>query len=174
MARYDLSDPNPVTFTRTEDGVTLFIDSMMRMRRVRPITIASIGGRAHGAGSELALSCDLRFASIENTVLGQPEVGVGIVPAGGAIERLPDLVGTARALEIIASSDDYDAVTAGRYGWINRAIPDSELDDYVDTLARRLAAFEPTRWSRPSNWYWHGVTVRQSMTTAGRSTRCAD
>jgi enoyl-CoA hydratase/carnithine racemase len=142
MARYDLSDPNPVAFTPTEDGVTLFIDSMLRMRRAGPITIASIRGRARGGGSEFALSCDLRFASIENTVLGQPEVGVGIVPAGGAIERLPDLVGTARALEIIASSDDYDAVTAERYGWINRAIPDSELDDYVDKLARRLASFD--------------------------------
>jgi len=142
MARYDLSDPNPVAFTPTEEGVTLFIDSMMRMRRAGPITIASIRGRARGGGSEFALSCDLRFASIENAFLGQPEVGVGIVPAGGAIERLPGLVGTARALEIIASSDDYDAVTAERYGWINRAIPDSELDDYVDKLARRLASFD--------------------------------
>jgi enoyl-CoA hydratase/carnithine racemase len=142
MARYDLSDPNPVAFTPTEDGVTLFIDSMLRMRRADPITIASIRGRARGGGSEFALSCDLRFASLENTILGQPEVGVGIVPAGGAIERLPDLVGTARALEIIASSDDYEAPTAERYGWINRAIPDSELDDYVDTLARRLASFD--------------------------------
>src|SRR4029077_6704744 len=95
-------------------------------------------GRARGGGSEFALSCDLRFASLENTLLGQPEVGVGIVPAGGAVERLPGLVGAARALEIIASSDDYDAVTAERYGWINRAVPDAELDDFVDALARRL------------------------------------
>src|SRR5437879_8751912 len=142
MARYDLSDPNPVAFTPTADGVTLFIDSMLRMNRAGPITIACIRGRARGGGSEFALSCDLRFASLENAFLGQPEVGVGIVPAGGAIERLPDLVGTARALEIIASSDDYDAVTAERYGWINRAIPDSELEDYVDKFARRLASFD--------------------------------
>ena len=64
------------------------------------------------------------------------------MPAGGAIERLPGLVGTARALEIIAGSDDYDALAAERYGWINRAIADSELDDYVDRLARRLASFD--------------------------------
>ena len=142
MARYDLSDPNPVAFTPTPDGVTLFLDSMLRMNKAGPITIACIRGRARGGGSEFALACDLRFASLENTLLGQPEVGVGIVPAGGGIERLPDLVGTARALEIIASSDDYDAPTAERYGWINRAIPDNELDDYVDTLARRLASFD--------------------------------
>jgi enoyl-CoA hydratase/carnithine racemase len=142
MARYDLADPNPVAFTPTEDGVTLFIDSMLRMRMAGPITIASIRGRARGGGSEFALSCDLRFASLENALLGQPEVGVGIVPAGGAVERLPELVGPSRALEIIASSDDYDAATAERYGWINRAVPDNELDDYVDRLARRLASFD--------------------------------
>jgi enoyl-CoA hydratase/carnithine racemase len=143
MARYDLSDTNPVAFAPTESGVTYFIDSMLRMNEAGPITIASIRGRVRGGGSEFALSCDLRFASVENSVFGQPEVGVGIVPAGGAVERLPGLVGSARALEIIASADDYDAVTAERYGWINRAITDVDLDDYVDRLARRLAAFDP-------------------------------
>jgi enoyl-CoA hydratase/carnithine racemase len=143
MARYDLSDTNPVGFAPTEAGVTYFIDSMLRMNAADPITIASIRGRLRGGGSEFALSCDLRFASIENSVFGQPEVGVGIVPAGGAVERLPGLVGSARALEIIAGADDYDAVTAERYGWINRAIPDAELDGYVDRLARRLAGFDP-------------------------------
>jgi enoyl-CoA hydratase/carnithine racemase len=143
MARYDLSDANPVAFAPTESGVTHFIDSMLRMNDAGPITIASIRGRVRGGGSEFALSCDMRFASIENSVFGQPEVGVGIVPAGGAVERLPGLVGAARALEIIASADDYDAVTAESYGWINRAIPDTELDAHVDRLARRLASFDP-------------------------------
>ena len=142
MERYDLSDTNPVAFAPTDSGVTYFIDSMLRMNEVGPITIASIRGRVRGGGSEFALSCDMRFASIENSVFGQPEVGVGIVPAGGAVERLPGLVGAARALEIIASADDYDAVTAERYGWINRAMPDTELDGYVDRLARRLASFD--------------------------------
>jgi enoyl-CoA hydratase/carnithine racemase len=143
MARYDLSDTNPVAFAPTESGITYFIDSMLRMNEAGPITIALIRGRARGGGSEFALSCDLRFASIENAILGQPEVGVGIVPAGGAVERLPGLVGVGRAIEIIASADDYDAVTAERYGWINRALPDTELDRYVDELARRLATFDP-------------------------------
>jgi enoyl-CoA hydratase/carnithine racemase len=143
MARYDLSDRNPVAFAPTESGVTYFIDSMLRMNGAGAITIASIRGRVRGGGSEFALSCDMRFASEEKSVFGQPEVGVGIVPAGGAVERLPGLVVPARALEIIASADDYEAVIAERYGWINRALPDIELDEYVDRLARRLASFDP-------------------------------
>jgi enoyl-CoA hydratase/carnithine racemase len=142
MARYDLSDTNPIAFAPTESGVTNFIDSMLRMNEADPITIALIRGRVRGGGSEFALSCDMRFASMENSVFGQPEVGVGIIPGGGAVERLPGLVGSARALEIIAGADDYDAVIAERYGWINRALPDNELDDYVDRLARRLASFD--------------------------------
>jgi enoyl-CoA hydratase/carnithine racemase len=163
MARYDLSDPNPIAFTPTDDGVTLFIDSMLRMNQAGPITIACIRGRARGGGSEFALACDLRFASLENTLLGQPEVGVGIVPAGGGIERLPDLVGAARALEIIATSDDYDAPTAERYGWINRAIPDRELDDFVDTLARRLASFDTHALAAAKRL----VLVRQQSASVG-------
>jgi enoyl-CoA hydratase/carnithine racemase len=142
MARYDLSDPNPIGFAPTPSGVTQFIDSTIRLNTVGAITIASIRGRARGGGSEFALACDFRFASTEKTLLGQPEVGVGIVPAGGGLERLASLVGVARALEIIASSDDYDAPTAERYGWINRAIPNRKLDAFVDTLARRLASFD--------------------------------
>ena len=143
MARYDLSDTNPVAFAPTPAGVTSFIDSMRRMSDAAPITIACIRGRARGGGSEFALSCDLRFAAIENALMGQPEVGVGMLPAGGAIERLPGLVGAARALEIVASADDYDALTAERYGWVNRALPEADLDGFVDRLARRLATFDP-------------------------------
>jgi enoyl-CoA hydratase/carnithine racemase len=142
MARYDLSDTNPIAFAPTDSGVTPFIDSTLRLGAANPITIASLRGRARGGGSEFALACDLRFASAENTVLGQPEVGGGILPGGGAVERLAALVGPARALEIIASSDDYDGSTAERYGWVNRALPDGELDGFVDALARRLASFE--------------------------------
>jgi enoyl-CoA hydratase/carnithine racemase len=84
----------------------------------------------------------MRFASRENTLLGQPEVGVGVNPGGGATERLPHLVGRGRALEIILSENDYDGDTAERYGYINRAVPDEELDRFVDTLARRIASFD--------------------------------
>jgi enoyl-CoA hydratase/carnithine racemase len=141
MARYDLSDRSPVAFAPTSSGVTLFIDSMRRMNVAAPITIASVRGRTRGGGSEFALSCDLRYAGTK-ALFGQPEVGVGMLPAGGAIELLPAFVGPARALEIVASSDDYDAEMAEHYGWINRSLPDDQLDDFVDALARRLAGFE--------------------------------
>src|SRR6185295_13368478 len=104
--------------------------------------IASIRGRTRGGGAELALAMDMRFASLEKAVFGQPEVGAGVLPGGGALERLPLLTGRARALEIVLGSDDYDAATAERYGWINRALPDAELDAHVDRLARRIASFD--------------------------------
>jgi enoyl-CoA hydratase/carnithine racemase len=142
MARYDLSDTDPVAFAPSDSGVTHFIDSTFRLNEARAISIACIRGRVRGGGSEFALACDLRFASRERAVFGQPEVGVGIIPGGGAVERLSTLVGPARALEIIAGSDDYDAATAELYGWVNRALADEQLDDFVDRLARRLASFD--------------------------------
>jgi pimeloyl-ACP methyl ester carboxylesterase len=91
---------------------------------------------------EFALACDLRYASRDRAVFQQPEVGVGILPGGGASERLPRLVGRDRALEVILTSDDYDADTAERYGWVTRTLPDDELDQFVDSLAQRLARFD--------------------------------
>ena len=84
----------------------------------------------------------MRFASRENTRLGQPEVGVGVHPGGGGTERLPLLVGRGRALEIVLGANDFDGDTAERYGYVNRALPDAELDGFVDVLARRIASFD--------------------------------
>jgi hypothetical protein len=92
--------------------------------------------------SEFVLACDMRFASRENTLLGQPEVGVGVNPGGGGTERLPLLVGRGRALEIVFGANDFDGDTAERYGYVNRALPDAELDGFVDVLARRIASFD--------------------------------
>ncbi|SNS96505.1 enoyl-CoA hydratase/isomerase family protein [Rhodococcoides kyotonense] len=105
------------------------------------VTIASIRGRARGIGSEFALACDMRFASLETARLGQPEVGFGVVPGGGGLDWLPRIVGRSRALEIVLGADDFDAATAERYGWINRAIADDRLDDEVTALAERIAGF---------------------------------
>lgn len=136
LAHFDLVPPEqPYT------GPT-WLDVAARMARSRVITIASVRGRARGVGNEFLLACDMRFASRERAVLGQPEVGAGITPGGGAPERLPLLVGRGRALEIIVGADDFDAETAERYGWINRALPDAELDAHVDRLATRIASFD--------------------------------
>ena len=107
------------------------------------VTIAKIRGRARGAGSELALACDMRFAARENAILGQIEVGAGTLPGAGGVQHLARLLGRGRAMEAILGADDFDAEVAERYGWINRALPDADLDTFV----ARLAA--PSR-SRPS------------------------
>lgn len=105
------------------------------------VTIAKIRGRARGAGSELALACDMRFAARENAVLGQLEVGVGAPPGAGGVQHLGRLLGRGRAMEAILGAADFDADTAERYGWINRALPDADLDAFVADLARRIASF---------------------------------
>ncbi|MFE4424952.1 enoyl-CoA hydratase/isomerase family protein [Streptomyces sp. NPDC056817] len=117
-------------------------DALIRLSRHPVVSIAKIRGRARGVASEFVLACDMRFASHEKAVLGQPEVGSGVIPGGGGTERLPLLVGRGRALEITLGSDDIDADTAERYGYVNRALPDDELDAFVDTLARRIASFD--------------------------------
>src|SRR5215472_6990840 len=123
-------------------GYSPWIDFTVRLARATVISIAAVRGRARGAGSEFALACDLRFGSLEKAVFAQVEVGVGVIPGGGALERLPLVTGRARALEIIASAADFDAATAERYGWINRAIPDAQFETWVDALARRIASFD--------------------------------
>ncbi|WP_433243499.1 enoyl-CoA hydratase/isomerase family protein [Actinomadura nitritigenes] len=105
------------------------------------ITIAMLRGRARGAGSEFLLACDMRFASREHAILGQPEVGIGAPPGAGAVQHLTRLMGRGRALEAVLSALDYDADLAERYGWINRAVPDDELDGFVAGLAARISRF---------------------------------
>jgi enoyl-CoA hydratase/carnithine racemase len=105
------------------------------------VSIAKLRGRARGAGSELALACDMRFASRENAILGQIEVGVGTTPGAGGVQHLARLLGRGRAMEAILGADDFGAEQAERYGWINRALPDAELDAFVARLARRIALF---------------------------------
>src|SRR6478735_10362546 len=123
-------------------GLPILIDTFVRLTKSPVVSIAKIRGCVRGASSEFVLACDMRFASRENTRLGQPEVGVGVHPGGGGTERLPNLVGRGRALEIILGANDFDGDTAERYGYVNRALPDSELDGFVDALARRIASFD--------------------------------
>jgi enoyl-CoA hydratase/carnithine racemase len=119
-----------------------WLDLMARLSRAPVVSIASIRGRARGAGSEFVLACDLRFASRESMLLGQFEVGAGFVPGGGPTARLPRLVGRGRALEILLVADDLDGPRAELYGYVNRVIADAALDGEVDAIASRLARFD--------------------------------
>jgi enoyl-CoA hydratase/carnithine racemase len=127
----------------TSKGVELgpFHAMVDRFRTMPKVTIGKIEGRARGGGSELLLGLDLRFASIEKAVLAQPEISIGIIPGGGGTQRLPRLIGRARALEVILGCLDYPAALAERYGYVNRAMPQAELGPFVDKLALRIARF---------------------------------
>jgi enoyl-CoA hydratase/carnithine racemase len=114
-----------------------------RFRRMPKAVIAEIGGRVGGGGSELAMSCDMRFGARGRTVVNQPEVALGILPGGTGTQRLPRLVGRGRALEVILGCEDVDADTAEHWGWLNRALPPAELRPFVERLARRIASFPP-------------------------------
>ena len=120
----------------------LWRDCVLRLSSAPVVSIAKIRGRTRGIGNEFVLACDMRFASRQSTLFGNPEVGVGLIPGGGALEWLPRLVGRSRALEIVLSADDFDADIAERYGWVNRTLDDDDLDSFVDKLARRLASFD--------------------------------
>src|SRR6202162_1347147 len=123
-------------------GLSPLPDMLVRLSRASVVSIASIRGRATGVGSELALACDMRFASREKAILSQWEVGAGLVPGGGPMARLPRLMGRGRALEVLLGADDITGDLAERYGYVNRSFPDSELDAFVESLAARIASFD--------------------------------
>jgi enoyl-CoA hydratase/carnithine racemase len=123
-------------------GLQQLPDILVRLSRAPVVSIAAIRGRATGVGSELALASDMRFASREKAILSQWEVGAGLVPGGGPMARLPRLMGRGRALEVLLGADDIDGDLAERYGYVNRSLPDSELDGFVDALAMRIASFD--------------------------------
>ena len=143
LAHFDLTGKLGNIMTAVgPSGLPILMDTFVRLTTSPVVSLAKIRGCVRGACSEFVLACDMRFASRENTLLGQPEVGVGVHPGGGGAERLPHLVGRGRALEIILGANDFDGDTAERYGYVNRSLPDAELDGFVDALARRIASFD--------------------------------
>ena len=131
--------PDNITERPTE--LNIYVAALERLRTLPMATIGKIAGIARGGGSEFLLSLDMRFAAIGPTTLGQPEVALGILPSGSGSVRLPQLMGRSRALEISLGCEDFSAELAERYGYINRALPAGELDEFVERLARRIASF---------------------------------
>src|ERR1700752_1190654 len=143
LAHFDLTGKiGNITTAVGASGLPILMDTFVRLTKSPVVSIAKIRGCVRGVSREFVLACDMRFASRENTRLGHPEVGVGLHPGGGGAERLPHLVGRGRALEIVLGANDFDGNTAERYGYVNRALPDAELDSFVDDLARRIASFD--------------------------------
>lgn len=126
-------------------GLPPWPDFLVRLPRAPVASIALIRGRATGNGSEITLACDMSFASRERTIISQWEVGVGLVAGGGPMARLPRLIGRNRALEVLLGSDDIRGDQAEAYGYVNRVLPDAELDDFVDALAMRISRFD--KWA---------------------------
>jgi len=131
--------------TKIQPGTELNVFDRMceRFATMPKVTIAKVAGRVGGGGSELAMACDMRFGAIGRAVVNQMEVPIGILPGGGGTQRLPRLVGYARAAEVILGGIDLDARTGELWGYFNRAVPAVDLDTCVDTLAQRIADSPP-------------------------------
>jgi enoyl-CoA hydratase/carnithine racemase len=144
LTHYDFVPPlsDTTSLPPGPTGLPPLPDMLVRLTRAPVVSIASIRGRATGVGSELALASDMRFASRENAILSQWEVGAALVPGGGPMARLPRLMGRGRALEILLTGNDIDGLLAERYGYVNRSFPDSDLDPFVEALARRIARLD--------------------------------
>jgi enoyl-CoA hydratase/carnithine racemase len=136
IAHYSTAEP------RSRFGKPKWVDAATRLAKCSVLSICLIRGRVRGGGMEFTMASDIRFASKEKAIFGQPEVGTGLIPGGGALQRLPLLVGRSRAIEIILGGDDYTAERAELYGWINRAIPDAEFDSFVSNYVHRILSFD--------------------------------
>jgi enoyl-CoA hydratase/carnithine racemase len=144
LTHYDFVPPltDTTSLPNGPTGLPPLPDMLVRLSKAPVVSIVSIRGRATGVGSELALASDMRFASREKAILSQWEIGAALVPGGGPMARLPRLIGRGRALEVLLTGNDINGELAERYGYVNRAMPDAELDKFVDTMARRIARFD--------------------------------
>src|SRR6266481_100411 len=144
LTHYDFVPPlsDTTNLAPGPTGLPPLPDMLVRLSRAPVVSIVSIRGRATGVGSELSLASDMRFASREKAILSQWEVGAALVPGGGPMARLPRLIGRGRALEVLLGADDMGGDLAERYGYVNRSLPDAELDGFVDALAVRISSFD--------------------------------
>ncbi len=140
IAHYDVEEilAEETGSIRTTTGS--FNALMARIRGLPQVSIGKVRGAARGGGCEFLLALDMRFASRERARFAFPEAALGILAAGGGTQRLPATIGRARSLEMLLGCGDLSGELAETYGLVNRALPDSELDDYVDSLALRIAS----------------------------------
>jgi enoyl-CoA hydratase/3-hydroxyacyl-CoA dehydrogenase len=139
------ADIKAFTTMDAQAGAALLADGhalLRRMERSSTLTIAAVNAAAYGGGCELAMGCDVRIAA-QSASFGQPEINLGIIPGLGGTQRLPRLVGTARALELNLTGDPISAAEAFEIGLVTRVVPDHELHDVVMAWARRLAGQPP-------------------------------
>jgi enoyl-CoA hydratase/carnithine racemase len=163
LAHYDLGSQLDAPPMKLPTGMASPLSALFsRFSRLPQVTIGELRGRARGAGSEFLLALDMRFASRERALLGQPEVAVGLLPGAGGTVRLAQMLGRGRALEVCLGGEDFDADTAERYGWINRALADAELEAFCEGLARRIAAF-------PAAGVAHVKAVVEQVTVADQT-----
>lgn len=144
LTHYDFVPPlsDTTSMPNGTTGLPPLPDMLVRLSKAPVVSIAKIRGRATGVGSELSLASDMRFASREKAVLSQWEIAAGLVPGGGPSSRLPRLIGRGRALEVLLTGEDINGDLAERYGYVNRSLPDAQLDGFVDAMARRIARFD--------------------------------
>jgi enoyl-CoA hydratase/carnithine racemase len=136
-----LQFPTDKTPKREDYANAFYHDMCERFRLMDKVTIAQIEGRVGGGGSELAMSCDMRFGVYGKTIVNQMEVPLGILPGGTGTQRMPRLIGRNRAIEVILGGIDMDAEMAERWGYLNRAFYPGRIAPYVEYLAERIASF---------------------------------
>jgi enoyl-CoA hydratase/3-hydroxyacyl-CoA dehydrogenase len=139
------ADIKAFTTLDAESGAAMLADAhglLRRMEQSSTLTIAAVNAVAYGGGCELAMGCDVRIAA-QSASFGQPEINLGIIPGFGGTQRLPRLVGTARALELNLTGDPISAAEAFEIGLVTRVVPDHELHDVAMAWARKLAGQAP-------------------------------
>jgi enoyl-CoA hydratase/carnithine racemase len=159
----------PSEIPTTSDSVSLNSVQVIceRLRTMNKITVAQVEGRVAGGGAAMVMACDMRFGAIDKAVFNTMSVPVGSVPGGGASQYMPRLIGYSRALELILGGLDLDAVTAERWGYLNRALASDAIDAFVDATVHRIAMCSPRSCPADEGGHLDGKRPSQGRPTGG-------